>query len=242
MYTMSWKDTSKFPWSALKYSNSWMEKGSMKVKMSRVCLTLLSAMVAQGPDSARDVYSHFDFNNKFLPGLLKKRCKKGRADVRMAYIQFALSFLIAGDNAILTQVLELKDFIPNILRSEIKEDKVSTVNLLLSTLRTKVVQNKSITKTQKVRFFTAEVLIHIASLYRWNGITDVSPEDLEPRGFEIAPTYSNLDELKRDLLRLRKKKPDLLLLLTEEEGLFPLPDYQNCSADLLTREKWDFWV
>ncbi|XP_068281432.1 nucleolar pre-ribosomal-associated protein 1 [Nyctibius grandis] len=148
-------------------------------RMSRVCLTLLSAMVAQGPDSARDVYSHFDFNNKLLPGLLKKRCKKGRPDVRMAYIQFALSFLIAGDNAILTQVLELKDFIPDILRSEIKEDKVSTVNLLLSTLRTKVVQNKNITKTQKVRFFTSEMLIHIASLYRWNGITDVSPGDLK---------------------------------------------------------------
>lgn len=42
-----------------------------------------------------------------------------------------------------------------------------------------VVQNKNITKTQKVRFFTAEVLIHIASLYRWNGITDVSPGDLK---------------------------------------------------------------
>ncbi|NXT48894.1 NPA1P protein, partial [Pluvianellus socialis] len=154
-------------------------------RMSRVCLTLLSAMVAQGPDSARDVYSHFDFNNKFLPGLLKKRCKKGGPDVRMAYVQFALSFLIAGDNAVLTQVLELKDFIPDIFRSEIKEDKVSTVNLLLSTLRTKVVQNKSITKTQKVRFFTAEVLIHIASLYRWNGITDVSPGDVKvTRGSE----------------------------------------------------------
>lgn len=33
---------------------------------------------------------------------------KGRPDVRMAYVQFALSFLIAGDNAILVQVLELK--------------------------------------------------------------------------------------------------------------------------------------
>ncbi|NXN37943.1 NPA1P protein, partial [Rhinoptilus africanus] len=148
-------------------------------RMNQVCLTLLSAMVAQGPDSARDVYSHFDFNNKFLPGLLKKRRQKGRSDVRIAYIQFALSFLIAGDNAILTQVLELKDFIPDIFRSEIKEDKVSTIDLLLSTLRTKVVQNKSITKTQKVRFFTAEMLIHIASLYRWNGITDVSPGDLK---------------------------------------------------------------
>ncbi|XP_063202755.1 LOW QUALITY PROTEIN: nucleolar pre-ribosomal-associated protein 1 [Chroicocephalus ridibundus] len=156
-------------------------------RMNQVCLTLLSAMVAQGPDSARDVYSHFDFNNKFLPGLLKKRRKKGISDVRMAYIQFAVSFLIAGDNAILTQVLELKDFIPDILRSEIKEDKVSTVNLLLSTLRTKVVENKSITKTQKVRFFTAEVLIRIASLYRWNGITDVSPGDLKvTRGSEEA--------------------------------------------------------
>ncbi|NXP51775.1 NPA1P protein, partial [Heliornis fulica] len=152
---------------------------SENYRLSRVCLTLLSAMVAQGPDSARDVYSHFDFNNKFLPGLLKKRCRKGGPDVRMAYIQFALSFLIAGDTTLLTQVLELKDFIPDIFRSEIKEDKVSNVNLLLTTLRTKVVQNKSITKTQKVRFFTSEVLIHIASLYRWNGITDVSPGDLK---------------------------------------------------------------
>ncbi|OXB79759.1 UNVERIFIED_CONTAM: hypothetical protein H355_013744 [Colinus virginianus] len=148
-------------------------------RMSRVCLTLLSAMVAQGPDTARDVFSHFDFNNKFLPGLVKKRDKKGRPDVRMAYIQFALSFLIAGDNAVLIQVLELKDFIPAILRSGIKEDKVSTVNLLLSTLKTKVVQNKNITKTQKVRFFTAEVLNHVASLYRWNGITDVSSRDFK---------------------------------------------------------------
>ncbi|NXP74212.1 NPA1P protein, partial [Ramphastos sulfuratus] len=148
-------------------------------KMSQACLTLLSAMVAQGPDSARDVYSHFDFNNKFLPGLLKKRSKKEKADVRVAYIQFALSFLIAGDNAILTQVLELKDFIPGILRSEISEDRVSTISLILSTLRTKVIQNKNVTKTQKVRFFTAEVLIRIASLYQWNGVTDVSPEDLK---------------------------------------------------------------
>ncbi|XP_068000596.1 nucleolar pre-ribosomal-associated protein 1 isoform X2 [Melanerpes formicivorus] len=148
-------------------------------KMSQVCLTLLSAMVAQGPDSARDVFSHFDFNNKCLPGLLKKRSKKEKADVRVAYIRFALSFLIAGDNAILTQVLELQGFIQGILRTGINEDRVSTISLILSTLRTKVLQNKDVTKTQKVRFFTAEVLIHIASLYQWNGITDVSPEELK---------------------------------------------------------------
>lgn len=88
-----------------------------------------------------------------------------------------------------------------------------------------MVHNKNITKTQKVRFFTAEVLLHIASLYRWNGITDVSPGDLkvwefisllllvlvlpffppalERTGFETAPSCSELDELKkRNLLSL----------------------------------------
>lgn len=46
-----------------------------------------------------------------------------------------------------------------------------------------VVQNKNISKTQKVRFFTAEMLNHIASLYRWNGITDVSIEDVKVWSF-----------------------------------------------------------
>lgn len=33
---------------------------------------------------------------------------QGVHDVRLAYIQFALSFLIAGDDSTVTQVLELK--------------------------------------------------------------------------------------------------------------------------------------
>uniref|UniRef100_A0A670XZ50 URB1 ribosome biosis homolog n=1 Tax=Pseudonaja textilis TaxID=8673 RepID=A0A670XZ50_PSETE len=148
-------------------------------RLSRLCLTLLSAMVSQGPDAARDVYSHFDFNNKFLPNLVKKRDYKGKPDIRTAYIQYAISFLIAGDHSILMQVLELKDFIPDIFRTGLKEDRISTINLLLSTLETKVVLNKDISKTQKVHFFTSEILNHIASLYRWNGITDVSTVDVK---------------------------------------------------------------
>ncbi|XP_033865183.3 nucleolar pre-ribosomal-associated protein 1-like [Acipenser ruthenus] len=142
----------------------------------RLCLNLLSAMVSQGPDSAREVFSHFDFS-KSLSGLAKKRDRKGRPDVRMAYTQFALSFIITGDTNTVGKVLELKDFIPDILSTGLKEDRISTVNLLLSTLQTKVVQNKAINKTQKVRFFNPVVLSHIASLYRWNGIVDTCSDD-----------------------------------------------------------------
>ncbi|XP_030057993.1 nucleolar pre-ribosomal-associated protein 1 isoform X2 [Microcaecilia unicolor] len=148
-------------------------------RMSRICLNLMSAMVTQGPDAARDIFSHFDFSNKFLPTLVKKRDKQGRPDVRMAYIQFVLSFFIASDNTTIAQLLELKDFVTDIFITGLKEDRISTINLLLSTLETKVVKNKDISKTQKVRFFTAAGLNHIASLYRWDGIVDVSTEEVK---------------------------------------------------------------
>ncbi|XP_055965198.1 nucleolar pre-ribosomal-associated protein 1 [Sorex fumeus] len=145
-------------------------------RMARACLNLLTAMVAQGAEAARDVSSLFDLNKKTLYGLVTKRDTKGAPDVRQAYIQFALSFLVTGDTSTVVQVLELKEFIPCIFSSGIKEDRISTVNILLSTLKTKVVQNKSITKTQKVRFFSGQLLNHIASLYSWNGVVDVQLE------------------------------------------------------------------
>nr|XP_006216094.1 nucleolar pre-ribosomal-associated protein 1 isoform X1 [Vicugna pacos] len=148
-------------------------------KMARACLNLMAAMVTQGPEAARDVCSHFDLNKKTLYTLVTKRDSKGVPDVRLAYIQFALSFLIAGDDSTIGQVLELKEFIPCIFSSGIKEDRISTINIMLSTLKTKVVHNKNITKTQKVRFFSGQVLNHIASLYNWNGIVDVSLENIE---------------------------------------------------------------
>ncbi|KAG7471205.1 hypothetical protein MATL_G00121940 [Megalops atlanticus] len=142
----------------------------------RQCLSLLSAMVSQGPDTAREVFSHFQFS-KGLSALARRKEKMGRPDVRMAYIQFALSFLISGDHVTIGQVLEMKDFLTDILSTGLKEDRLSVVNLILSTLQTKVVQNKAISKTQKVRFFSPAVLAQIAALYKWNGIVDASLDD-----------------------------------------------------------------
>nr|XP_045005355.1 nucleolar pre-ribosomal-associated protein 1 isoform X2 [Jaculus jaculus] len=148
-------------------------------RMGRACLELMTAMVTQGPEAARDVCSRFDLNKQTLHTLVTKRGSKGTHDVRLAYIQFALSFLIAGDDSTIGQVLDLKEFIPCIFCSGIKEDRISTINIVLSTLQTKVVHNKNITKTQKVRFFSGQLLNHIASLYGWNGVADVTPENAD---------------------------------------------------------------
>ncbi|KAM7399033.1 hypothetical protein PAMP_018327 [Pampus punctatissimus] len=142
----------------------------------RQCLGLLSALVSQGPEAAREVFSHIHIN-KTLSGLAKRKDKKGRPDVRMAFIQFVLSFLVSGDNATVGQILEVKELLPEILSTGLKEDRMSIVNLILSTLKTRVVLNKAISKTQKVRFFTPALLANIASLYKWNGIVDATTGD-----------------------------------------------------------------
>uniref|UniRef100_A0A3P8YWF7 URB1 ribosome biogenesis homolog n=1 Tax=Esox lucius TaxID=8010 RepID=A0A3P8YWF7_ESOLU len=177
----------------------------------RQCLTLLSAMVSQGADTAREVFSHFHFS-KGLSSLARRRDKMGRPDVRMAYIQFALSFLVSGDNAMIGQLLEIKDFLPDILSSGLKEDRISIVNLILSTLQTKVVRSKAISKTQKVRFFTQSVLGQIATLYRWNGIVDASPDDNQV-------ILSNADEAGKMVVRELVHKFLLDLCCSRKHGL-----------------------
>nr|XP_057936089.1 nucleolar pre-ribosomal-associated protein 1 isoform X2 [Doryrhamphus excisus] len=145
-------------------------------RLIRQCLSFLSASVSQGPEAAREVLSHIHINKAFS-GLAKWKDNKGKLDVRMAFIQFVLSFLVSGDNATIGQILEVKELLPAILSTGLKEDRMSVVSLILSTLKSRVVLNKAISKTQKVRFFTPTTLASIASLYKWNGIADADVAD-----------------------------------------------------------------
>ncbi|XP_046732396.1 LOW QUALITY PROTEIN: nucleolar pre-ribosomal-associated protein 1 [Silurus meridionalis] len=139
----------------------------------RRCLCLMTAMVSQGTESANEMFNSLVFN-KSLSNLAHKRDRTGRPDIRMSYIQFALSFLMYGDTATIIHALDTKDFLSEILNTELKEDRISTISLILSTFQTKIVQNTAVSKTQKIRFFTASTLTRIASLYRWNGTVNIT--------------------------------------------------------------------
>uniref|UniRef100_A0A4W4ETC3 Nucleolar pre-ribosomal-associated protein 1 C-terminal domain-containing protein n=1 Tax=Electrophorus electricus TaxID=8005 RepID=A0A4W4ETC3_ELEEL len=96
---------------------------SVNYQFVRQCLCLLAAMVSQGADAAREIFSSLVFS-KTLSSLARRRD---------------------------------------------------------STL----VQNTAISKTQKVRLFNASTLAHIASLYRWNGIVDVTTDHSEVEGGRV---------------------------------------------------------
>ncbi|CAL8363906.1 unnamed protein product [Merluccius merluccius] len=154
---------------------------SENLQLVRLGLCLLSAMVSQGSEAAREVFAHFHFSQG-LGRLARRKDQQGRPDIRTAYIQFAVSFLVSGDPATVGQILEVKELLPEIINSGIAADKLSIVSLILSTLKARVVKNKAVTKTQKVRFFTAVLLADLASLYRWDGIMDASAEDCQAEG------------------------------------------------------------
>ncbi|XP_069141915.1 nucleolar pre-ribosomal-associated protein 1-like [Argopecten irradians] len=134
----------------------------------KVTLKLLTAMVMLGDRSARMVLAQFDFNNSVLPPLLNRRDKKDLNDVRTCLIHFMLSFLFTGSDDVIKQLLEQRGFLGSLIPG-LLADSVGNIQMVMSTLLSKVVQNPAVFKTLKVRLFTEANMRVLGQLYHWTG-------------------------------------------------------------------------
>ncbi|XP_068755165.1 nucleolar pre-ribosomal-associated protein 1-like isoform X2 [Montipora capricornis] len=134
-------------------------------------LKLLTAMVAQGVSSAREVQGSFDFTLQAIGFLPAKRDSKETPDVRTCFIHFGLSFLMFGDLTVMKEVLELQGFLQSIMKG-LQFDSPNVVHAVLSTLQTRVVKNAGLTKKTKVKFFNSYVLSQLAGLYQYNEVAE----------------------------------------------------------------------
>ncbi|XP_070568694.1 nucleolar pre-ribosomal-associated protein 1-like [Ptychodera flava] len=137
------------------------------------CLRLLTAMVTQDVSMAREVQNMFNFQLEGLIWIMNKRDSTGKEeDVRICFIRFAMSFLITGDDQVIQKLIEVKGFLNGIFR-DISKDRASSIHLLLTTLKEKIVCNTAISKTSKMRLFSENTLHSLAALYKWKGICDI---------------------------------------------------------------------
>ncbi|XP_033740037.1 nucleolar pre-ribosomal-associated protein 1-like [Pecten maximus] len=148
----------------------------------KVTLRLLTAMVMLGERSARMVLAQFDFNNSVLPPLLNRRDKKDPKDVRTCLLHFMMSFLITGSDDVIKQLLEQRGFVGSLIPG-LQADSVGNIQMVLSTLLNKVVQNPAVTKTLKVRLFTEFNMRALGQLYHWTG----------PSTWQNRPADDNLE-------------------------------------------------
>ncbi|XP_060065415.1 nucleolar pre-ribosomal-associated protein 1-like [Ylistrum balloti] len=134
----------------------------------KVTLKLLTAMVMLGDRSARMVLAQFDFNNPVLPPLLNRRDKKDPKDVRTCLIHFMMSFLITGSDDVVKQLMEQRGFLGSLIPG-LQSDSVGNIQMVMSTLLHKVVQNPAVSKTLKVRLFTESNMRLLGQMYHWTG-------------------------------------------------------------------------
>ncbi|XP_077977057.1 nucleolar pre-ribosomal-associated protein 1-like [Glandiceps talaboti] len=176
----------------------------------KLCLRLLTAMVMQDTLTAREVQTHFNFQLPSLVSIMNRRDSKGATeDVRICFARFATSFLISSDDQVIQKLIEVRGFFNGILRG-IKTDRASTVHLLLTTLKEKVINNSAISKTSKMRLFSENTLQNLVSLYKWEGQYD----------FELDQNKTDDDDDNEDiqgvegLSIIRNLVQDFLITLT----------------------------
>ncbi|KAG2457173.1 NPA1P protein, partial [Polypterus senegalus] len=201
-------------------------------------LNLMAAMVSQGPESAQEVFNHIEFK-KNLSGLARKRDKKGKTDVRVAYIQFALSFLISGDSNVIKQVLDLKDFLPDILSTGLMEDRLSTVKLLISTLQKKAIELTEEVARTLVRELTHSFLLDICCSLK-HGISFYDPSfgttgrsgNIVLLRFIVGLRTATQDELIGEIVvNILKVCPDLLQRYFKETQFSFVPRQTSAWLD-----------
>ena len=141
---------------------------------AKSCLRLLSAMVATaGTAGAREILTKIDFEHKNFVSVVKRRGKKdegapGDSDVRTCYIHFLLAFMVSGNAALTKDFLEKKSNISQVFPGLI-HDSCETVTLVLTTLREKIVENSSVSKTYKMKLFGVFNLKPLLQLFHWKG-------------------------------------------------------------------------
>ncbi|KAG1679329.1 Nucleolar pre-ribosomal-associated protein 1 [Nymphon striatum] len=145
-----------------------MLNGNNKANVIKSALKLLTAMVASSAHAAQEVVAIFDFSLKSLAGLMNRRDIKDSHDIRTCYVFFLSALLMSNDNHVIKHVCQLKGFLNGVFPG-LCSDKYIVIQVFLSTLQTKVLENTNISKTLKVKLLNDFTIAQIITLYQWTG-------------------------------------------------------------------------
>lgn len=137
-------------------------------KQKVITLKLLTAIVSTNSLLGRDILSHLSLNSEIIDILSAQIHPLNKTSVRVCFIHFLMSFLVEGDLALIRQFLSHKNILSSIF-PDLVYDQAITVNLVLATIKTSVVENINISKTLKMHTFNTSVVQHLTKLYDWLG-------------------------------------------------------------------------
>ncbi|XP_011143515.1 uncharacterized protein LOC105185594 isoform X1 [Harpegnathos saltator] len=137
-------------------------------KQRKVMLKLLAAIVSLGSNLSRELLAHLSLQHQVLESLVRHSKYADSQNVRTCFIYFVLAFLVEGNTSVIKMLLDKNNLLSCIFPDLIYDSK-DIINLVLTTVRTYVLENTNISKTIKLHAFPSSVVLNLISLYNWKG-------------------------------------------------------------------------
>lgn len=167
----------------------------------KAILKLLTTIVTFSKSLAKEILLHVNFNVATLEVITKPNVEKD--SVRSCFINFLMSFLVEGEHHVILVLLEKKGLLTSIING-LQYDHPEIVAMVMVTLKTYILQNPFISKTQKMNTFSTPVVKHIVNLYNWRGPQNITSKKKQ---MQIIPINED------DKQRVSEAVHDFLLLL-----------------------------
>ncbi|KZC10333.1 Nucleolar pre-ribosomal-associated protein 1, partial [Dufourea novaeangliae] len=137
-------------------------------KQRKIVLQLLAAMVSLGGNLPRELLAHLSIQSEVIKCLVRHTKPTDTQNIRNCFIHFILAFLIEGNVSTIRTLLDKHDLLSSIFSALIYDSK-DIIALVLTTLKTYILQNPKISKTMKLHIFSTPVVQNLVCLYNWKG-------------------------------------------------------------------------
>ncbi|XP_072763089.1 nucleolar pre-ribosomal-associated protein 1 [Anoplolepis gracilipes] len=141
------------------------------IKQRKVVLRLLTGIVSLDNSLSRELLAHLSLQQNVLEILTQHVKPTDPQNVRTCFIHFILAFLVEGNSSVIKTLLDKRNLLTCIF-SDLLYDSKDIVTLILTTVKTYILENTSITKTIKLHVFSTSVVLNLISLYNWKGPTN----------------------------------------------------------------------
>ncbi|XP_036142931.1 nucleolar pre-ribosomal-associated protein 1 isoform X2 [Monomorium pharaonis] len=174
-----------------------MFSAQSNTKQRKTVLRLLAALVSLDSGLSRELLIHLTLQQQTLESLVRHTKPMDPQSIRTCYIHFVLAFLVEGNTLVIRTLLDKRNMLSCIF-PELLYDSKDVVSLVLTTVKTYVIENINITKTTKLRVFCIPVVLNLVSLYNWKGPSNWSKN--KNHGFDNSENFLADKEIVSDVV------------------------------------------
>ncbi|XP_071649229.1 nucleolar pre-ribosomal-associated protein 1 isoform X1 [Temnothorax longispinosus] len=137
-------------------------------KQRKVVLRLLAAIASLDSSLSKELLIHLSLQQQTLESLAQHTKPTDSQSVRTCFIHFVLAFLVEGNTLVIRTLLDKRNMLCCIF-SDLLYDTKEVVTLVLTTVKTYVLENTGVSKTTKMHVFSIPAVLNLISLYNWKG-------------------------------------------------------------------------